>query len=77
MIELDMLFRTVAGKNLPRTIGTAVGQEQKRQKDVKGKGVRYFYKKREVNQTGRVNYLHQRNKAAFPSVSFLCLLCLF
>ena len=42
-----------------------------------GEGVHYLYKKREVNQTGHVNYLHWGNRTAFLSVSLPGLLCLF
>lgn len=82
---LKKLLGTAIEKIAPRALAsTVVEQQQKRQsyrpsaqKDLKVKGVCYLYKKREVNQTGHVNYLLQRNKTASLSVSLLCLLCLF
>lgn len=84
MAGLKTSLGIAVGNSALRTICTVVGWQQKRrsyrpsaQKDLKVKGVRYLYKKREVNQTGHANYLHQRNKTAFLSVSLLSLLCLF
>lgn len=79
--EIKIFFGNWCSNNSHSSLRTVVGQEQKSQtyrpcfqRNLKVKGVCYLCIKREVKQTGHVNYLHQRNKAAFPSVNLLCLL---
>lgn len=76
---LKKLVGILVEKTASKIVSAMVGEQQKRgshrpseRKDLNVKGVRYLYKKREVNQAGHVNYLHQRNKTTFLSVSLLC-----